>query len=68
MGYTKLFERGQIGGLEIKNRIVMPAMGCSLAASTGDASPEIIRYYQERARRSPGWTTRPAWARPASCP
>ncbi len=54
MGYTKLFERGCIGGLEIKNRIVMPAMGCSLAASTGDASPEIIRYYQERARGGAG--------------
>ena len=54
MGYTNLFERGCIGGLEIKNRIVMPAMGCSLAASTGDASPEIIRYYQERARGGAG--------------
>ena len=54
MGYTKLFERGCIGGLETKNRIVMPAMGCSLAASTGDASPEIIRYYQERARGGAG--------------
>ena len=54
MGYTRLFERGRIGGLELRNRIVMPAMGCSLAASTGDASPEIIRYYQERARGGAG--------------
>ena len=34
MSYTKMFEKGKIGRLELKNRIVMPAMGCSLAWHT----------------------------------
>lgn len=50
MQYNKLFTPGKIGNLFIKNRIVMPAMGTSLASSTGEASDEIIRYYEERAK------------------
>ena len=49
MKYEKMFQKGRIGKLELKNRIVMPAMGVSLATSTGEASDEIIRYYEERA-------------------
>ncbi len=52
MSYTKLFEKGKIGRLELKNRIVMPAMGCSLAASTGEASQEMITEKSERWRWS----------------
>ena len=44
MSYPKLFEKGRIGRLELKNRIVMPAMGTGFASSTGEASDEIIRY------------------------
>ena len=50
MKYEKLFTKGKIGRLEIKNRIVMPAMGTGLASYTGEASDEIIRYYEERAK------------------
>lgn len=50
MKYENLFKKGKIGKLEIKNRIVMPAMGTSLATSTGEASDEIIKYYEERAK------------------
>ena len=50
MKYEKLFQKGMIGKLELKNRIVMPAMGVSLASSTGEASDEMIRYYEERAK------------------
>ncbi|UYP01185.1 NAD(P)/FAD-dependent oxidoreductase [Oceanotoga sp. DSM 15011] len=50
MKYKKLFSEGMIGNLKLKNRIVMPAMGTSLATSTGEASDEIIRYYEERAK------------------
>ena len=50
MKYEKLFSRGNIVSLELKNRIVMPPMGCSLANADGTASPEIIRYYEERAK------------------
>lgn len=50
MKYENLFSKGYIGKLEIKNKIVMPAMGTSLASSTGEASDEIIKYYEERAK------------------
>jgi 2,4-dienoyl-CoA reductase-like NADH-dependent reductase (Old Yellow Enzyme family)/ribulose 1,5-bisphosphate synthetase/thiazole synthase len=50
MKYERLFSKGQIGNLQLKNRIVMPAMGTGFAASTGEASDEIIRYYEERAK------------------
>ncbi len=54
MGYEKLFAPGRIGNLELKNRIVMPAMGCSLAESTGEAGARMIRYYADRARGGAG--------------
>ena len=54
MTYTKLFESGSIGGVELKNRIVMPAMGCSLAEVTGEPGPRMIKYYTERARGGAG--------------
>ncbi len=54
MSYTKLFEPGRLGTLELKNRIVMPAMGCSLAESTGEAGARIIKYYAERAKGGAG--------------
>ena len=50
MKYQNLFKKGKIGNLTLKNRIVMPAMGTSLASSTGEASEEIIKYYEERAK------------------
>lgn len=49
MKYEKLFAAGQIGCLTLKNRIVMPAMGTSLAAASGEASDEMIAFYEERA-------------------
>ena len=54
MSYEKLFTPGRIASLELKNRIVMPAMGCSLAESTGEAGARIIRYYAERAKGGAG--------------
>ncbi|SES63387.1 2,4-dienoyl-CoA reductase [Natronincola peptidivorans] len=50
MKYEKLFSKGRIGKLELKNRVVMPAMGTSLAGSNGEASSDIIKYYEERAK------------------
>ncbi len=54
MSYEKLFEPGKIGNLELKNRIVMPAMGCSLAEVTGEPGPRMIKYYAERAKGGAG--------------
>lgn len=36
MKYEKLFERGRIGKLNLKNRVVMPAIGVNLANSQGE--------------------------------
>ena len=54
MAYTKMLEKGYIGRLELKNRVVMPAMGCSFAESTGEAGERIIKYYADRARGGVG--------------
>ncbi|NPV26897.1 MAG: FAD-dependent oxidoreductase [Firmicutes bacterium] len=50
MKYEKLFTSGKIGRLELKNRIVMPAMATALANSTGEISDRLLRYFEERAR------------------
>ena len=54
MPYEKLFAPGRIANLELKNRIVMPAMGCSLAESSGEAGPRMIQYYVDRAKGGTG--------------
>lgn len=50
MAYEKLFEKGRIGGLTIRNRAVMSPMGTDLADTNGNASPRLIAYYAERAK------------------
>lgn len=52
--FKKMFTSGRIGKLEIKNRVVMPAIGVSLAKINGEASDDMIRYYEERARGGVG--------------
>ncbi|MBQ1304920.1 MAG: FAD-dependent oxidoreductase [Erysipelotrichales bacterium] len=54
MSYTKLFEPNKLGNLELKNRIVMTPMGCSLAEVTGEPGPRMIKYYADRARGGAG--------------
>ena len=43
-------QKGCIGGVEIRNRVAMTAMGNGLASWDGEASPELIRFYEDRAR------------------
>ena len=52
--YTKLFEKGRIGRLTIKNRGVMVPMGTDFANHDGTASKRLIRYYEERAKGGVG--------------
>ncbi len=54
MKYEKLFEEGRIGNVKLKNRIVMPPMGTSLAGMDGEATEDIIRYYEQRAKSGCG--------------
>jgi 2,4-dienoyl-CoA reductase-like NADH-dependent reductase (Old Yellow Enzyme family) len=44
------FSPVRIGGLEIKNRVAMTAMGVNLAAAGGGVSDDIIAFYEARAR------------------
>ncbi|GFI61858.1 NADH oxidase [Clostridiales bacterium] len=50
MSYKKLFEKGIIGKIFIKNRCVMMPMGTVYADKDGMATDRIIEYYAERAR------------------
>ncbi|MFQ5897280.1 MAG: FAD-dependent oxidoreductase [Candidatus Methylomirabilia bacterium] len=52
-----LFEPITIRGLEIPNRIVMPAMTTRLAAPDGAVTPELIQYYLARAAGGTGLIT-----------
>lgn len=52
--FQKLFEPGRIGAMEIKNRIVMPAMATNLASEDGYITDQIISYYEERAKGGVG--------------
>lgn len=57
MKYPHLFSPLKIGQLEVKNRVVMTAMGCSMANIDGSPSEQMIRYYEERARGGVGLIT-----------
>jgi len=52
--YPKLFEKGKIGKLEIKNRLVMTAMENGLASLDGTPTDELIAYYEARAKGGAG--------------
>ena len=54
MYYEHLLSPGSIGGLYLKNRVVMPAMGVNLANTNGEATEVISRYYEERAKGGVG--------------
>ena len=52
--YEKLFEPGNIGMLELKNRIVMPPMGNRLCGLLGEVNDTMIEWYVRRARGGAG--------------
>ncbi|HOR12661.1 MAG TPA: FAD-dependent oxidoreductase, partial [Clostridia bacterium] len=54
MAYKRLFEKGKIGSLELKNRAVMSPMATNFANHDGTASMQLIRYYAERAKGGVG--------------
>ncbi len=49
MKYPNLFEKGRIGKVELKNRIVMAPMGDGLIGFMGTFSDRAIDYYERRA-------------------
>ncbi len=52
--FTKLFEPGRIGSLELKNRLVMPPMATNYASKDGSVTQRQIDYYEERAKGGVG--------------
>lgn len=52
---TKLFEAGNIGKMEVKNRIIMAPAGTGGLGPEGEISDRIIDYYVERAKGGVGF-------------
>ncbi|MCM1114456.1 MAG: NAD(P)/FAD-dependent oxidoreductase [Clostridium sp.] len=54
MQYNKLFEPMKIGGVEVKNRIVMAPMCMGFGQYNGCATETMMNYYEERAKGGVG--------------
>lgn len=54
MNYPNLFAKGKLGKREVKNRIVMSAMGHNMANADGSVSENMIAYYTARAKGGAG--------------
>jgi len=55
--FSALFQRGNIGALELKNRIIMSGMGgkaTTLADPEGNVTDRLVQYYRARARGDVG--------------
>lgn len=50
MKYKKLFSRGKIGPLTLRNRIVLPPMGTNMVGFTCEPNDAIIGFYEARAK------------------
>lgn len=52
--FSALFQPGNIGTLQLENRLIMPAMGNSLADEEGKVTERMIDYYRPRAKGGVG--------------
>lgn len=52
--YSHLLSPGRLGGMELRNRIVLAAMGSNFAAPDGHCTEQLIAYYEARARGGSG--------------
>ena len=48
--YPLLASPASIGSLELKNRMIMAAMGSNFASEDGYTTEKLTAYYEERAR------------------
>lgn len=51
--YDKLFEPMKIGTMEVKNRLVVPAMSTLTATPEGASTEQLIAYHERKAKG--GW-------------
>ncbi len=54
MSDKRMFRQGNIGSLQVRNRIVMPAMATNFASAHGEPTPQMIAYYAARAQGGAG--------------
>lgn len=54
MKYPTLFSPARIGGVELKNRLVMTAAGCELTTEKGEITEGYLAYYEARAKGGVG--------------
>ena len=54
MSYQTLLSPGQIGRLDIRNRMVVTAMGANLSEAGGHWGERILAYHEEQARGGAG--------------
>lgn len=52
--YSTLLSPGKIGSMELRNRVVLAAMGSNFADEDGHCSERLIAYYEARARGGAG--------------
>ena len=52
--YPYLLSPGRIGGMELKNRIAVTAMGVSLSEEDGSVGERLIAYHEEQAKGGAG--------------
>lgn len=52
--YKHLLSEGRIGQMELRNRIILTAMGVSLANPDGSVNDRIIAYHEEQAKGGAG--------------
>ncbi len=52
--FSHLLSSGRIGGLELRNRIVVTAMGVSLSEPDGQIGERLLAYHEEQARGGAG--------------
>ena len=52
--YEKLFSEGQIGTVQLKNRVVMSPMVLGTGGLDGTPGEQMMQYYEERAKGGVG--------------
>ena len=52
--YSHLLSPGRIGGVELRNRVVLAAMGSNFASEDGHCTERLIAYYEARASGGAG--------------
>jgi 2,4-dienoyl-CoA reductase (NADPH2) len=70
--YSSLLSPGQIGEMELRNRIVLAGMGTNYASTDGHCTERLIAYYEARAKGGTGLlvleTSAAMWPNGASMP